>query len=160
MGSFGKSGNDPLAAAALCDPASGRSHIAASHGWFFRPGCQRDRCYLYHWLYGDYQNRKHDSECHVQTAVGLRAGRTWIFSCKRITGLEADLIPLRLKVGMVFQQFNLFPHLTAGENVMLAPRGVEKASRENVKELAKEMLDRVGLADKFNFYPDQLSGGQ
>ena len=61
---------------------------------------------------------------------------------------------------MVFQQFNLFPHLTAGENVMLAPRGVEKASRENVKELAKEMLDRVGLADKFNFYPDQLSGGQ
>lgn len=79
---------------------------------------------------------------------------------KRITGLTTDLIPLRLKVGMVFQQFNLFPHLTAGENVMLAPRVVKKASGEKVKKLAREMLERVGLADKFDVYPDQLSGGQ
>ena len=77
-----------------------------------------------------------------------------------ISGLKADLIPLRLKVGMVFQQFNLFPHLTAGENVMLAPRVVKKTDKSEVKNLAEEMLERVGLEDKFNAYPDQLSGGQ
>lgn len=79
---------------------------------------------------------------------------------KRISGINADLIPLRLKVGMVFQQFNLFPHLTAGENVMLAPKVVKKGVSKDVLRLAKEMLERVGLADKFNAYPDQLSGGQ
>ncbi|EGB14476.1 ABC transporter related protein [Pseudodesulfovibrio mercurii] len=79
---------------------------------------------------------------------------------ERMTGMEKDLRPLRLKVGMVFQQFNLFPHLTAGENVMLAPRQVKKAEAVEVRALAEEMLARVGLADKFNAYPDQLSGGQ
>lgn len=79
---------------------------------------------------------------------------------RRVSGLMAELIQLRLQVGMVFQQFNLFPHLTAGENVMLAPKVVKKESEDRVRQLAKEMLDRVGLADKFNSYPDQLSGGQ
>ena len=78
----------------------------------------------------------------------------------RVSGLENDLRPLRLKVGMVFQQFNLFPHLTAGENVMLAPRIVKSEPQEDVRALAAEMLARVGLADKFNAFPDQLSGGQ
>lgn len=79
---------------------------------------------------------------------------------QQLSGLKADLIPLRKKVGMVFQQFNLFPHLNAGENVMLAPQIVKKTSKREAKQLAEEMLERVGLADKFNSYPDQLSGGQ
>ena len=78
----------------------------------------------------------------------------------KMTGLEQDLRPLRLKVGMVFQQFNLFPHLTAGENIMLAPRQVKGVSKDEVRTLAEDMLGRVGLSDKFNSYPDQLSGGQ
>ena len=73
---------------------------------------------------------------------------------------EAHLKALRLKVGMIFQQFNLFPHLTAGRNVMLAPTLVKKAGSGATIELARRLLDRVGLADKFDAQPDQLSGGQ
>ncbi|CAB3712849.1 amino acid ABC transporter ATP-binding protein [Trinickia soli] len=73
---------------------------------------------------------------------------------------HADLRALRLKVGMVFQQYNLFPHLTAGENVMLAQTVVKKTSRHEARATAEAMLARVGLGDKFGAYPDQLSGGQ
>ena len=61
---------------------------------------------------------------------------------------------------MVFQQFNLFPHLTVGENVMLAPQVVKKTSKDEARALARQMLERVGLAEKFDSYPDRLSGGQ
>lgn len=73
---------------------------------------------------------------------------------------EGDLRALRQKVGMVFQQFNLFPHLSAGQNVMLAPQVVKKTSKKECADIAREMLTRVGLEQKFDAYPDQLSGGQ
>ncbi len=67
---------------------------------------------------------------------------------------------LRQKVGMIFQQFNLFPHLTVGRNVMLAPTVVKKTGKAEAEALAREMLERVGLGQKFDSYPGQLSGGQ
>lgn len=73
---------------------------------------------------------------------------------------KGDLRALRQKVGMVFQQFNLFPHLTAGQNVMLAPTVVKGMAKKAVEDIAREMMLKVGLSDKFDSFPDQLSGGQ
>ncbi len=67
---------------------------------------------------------------------------------------------LRQRVGMIFQSFNLFPHLSAGRNIMLAPGLVKKKSRAAAAEQARGLLARVGLADKFDAMPDRLSGGQ
>ena len=71
-----------------------------------------------------------------------------------------NLRALRKDVGIVFQSYNLFPHLRAGENVMLAPRIVKGTSRAEARTLAERVLDQVGLLDKFDAYPDTLSGGQ
>lgn len=73
---------------------------------------------------------------------------------------KADINRIRQNIGMVFQQFNLFPHLTAGENIMLAPVDRKKASKEEAEKKAKALLARVGLSDKFDEYPANLSGGQ
>ena len=67
---------------------------------------------------------------------------------------------LREKIGMVFQSFNLFPHLTVLENIILAPVPLKKMSKEEAKIKAKELLKKVGLEEKADFYPSSLSGGQ
>lgn len=73
---------------------------------------------------------------------------------------ESSLNSIRRRVGMLFQQFNLFPHLTVEENVALAPTMVSEASKEEVNELCCKLIGRVGLADKLDSYPSALSGGQ
>ncbi len=79
---------------------------------------------------------------------------------KDIADKKVDKNKIRAEVGMVFQHFNLFPHLTALENVMLGPVVVKKEPKEKVRELALELLDKVGIKEKANSYPSQLSGGQ
>ena len=73
---------------------------------------------------------------------------------------KATVRRMRQEIGMVFQSFNLFPHLTALENITLAPRRVRKMTREEAEEQAKALLERVGLSDKANEHPARLSGGQ
>jgi polar amino acid transport system ATP-binding protein len=73
---------------------------------------------------------------------------------------KIDLKSLRLDVGIVFQSYNLFPHLTIEENIMLAPRAAKRIAKSVARTLANESLDRVGLLDKAAAYPEQLSGGQ
>lgn len=73
---------------------------------------------------------------------------------------EANINKVREEVGMVFQRFNLFPHMTALENITLAPIQVRKMPKEEAGKLATELLVKVGLSDKANNYPEQLSGGQ
>jgi polar amino acid transport system ATP-binding protein len=73
---------------------------------------------------------------------------------------EKNISQQRASIGMVFQRFNLFPHLTAIENIMEAPLNVLKLSRENATAEAERLLQRVGLSEKRNSYPNQLSGGQ
>ncbi len=73
---------------------------------------------------------------------------------------ERDLARIRAETGMVFQMFNLFPHLTAAENVMLGLRKVRGKSRREAREIASHWLGRVGLGDKLDRLPSQLSGGQ
>jgi polar amino acid transport system ATP-binding protein len=72
----------------------------------------------------------------------------------------ASMRELRQRVGMIFQSFNLFPHLSVGRNVMLAPTLVKKKVRGEAETQARKLLERVGLAEKFDAMPEQLSGGQ
>ncbi len=73
---------------------------------------------------------------------------------------ELELRNLRLKVGMIFQQFNLFPHLSVGRNIMISPMIVKGVPEKDARALAMKNLEKVGLSEKFDSFPDQLSGGQ
>jgi len=83
-----------------------------------------------------------------------------IFEGVSITDKHNDINKLREKMGMVFQQFNLFPHMTVLQNITLAPIKVKKLTKEKAEEIAFGLLKRVGLEDKASSYPKQLSGGQ
>ena len=86
-------------------------------------------------------------------------GEIW-FEGKDITAKDCDINRIRRKMGMVFQHFNLFPHLTVKENITLAPTELKLMGKEEAGRKALELLARVGLADKAEAYPGQLSGGQ
>jgi len=79
---------------------------------------------------------------------------------RRIDRKKEDLSKVRAEVGMVFQHFNLFPHKTVLENIMEAPLIVKKEDKGKAKQLALALLDKVGLSDKADVYPNKLSGGQ
>ena len=88
------------------------------------------------------------------------SGEIW-FEGKEITRAKTkEVNALRQKMGMVFQHFNLFPHLTILDNITLAPVKLKKMSKDQAREKAVELLQRVGLSDKAMSYPNQLSGGQ
>lgn len=85
---------------------------------------------------------------------------TVCFEGTDITGPKVDINKVRQKIGMVFQQFNLFPNYSIKENIMLAPIKLGLMSKEEASKKADELLRRVGLSDKADSYPDMLSGGQ
>ena len=82
------------------------------------------------------------------------------FEGEEITGKKVNIDIHRQKMGMVFQQFNVFPHLTVEENITLAPKMLKKKTQAEASEMAKELLNRVGLIDKLYEMPGNLSGGQ
>ena len=86
-------------------------------------------------------------------------GKIW-FEDEEITNPKCDINRLRRKMGMVFQHFNLFPHLTVLQNITLAPVSLKLKSEEDARKSALALLERVGLSDKAEAYPGQLSGGQ
>jgi polar amino acid transport system ATP-binding protein len=99
----------------------------------------------------------------------LTGGRIWVDG--ELIGIEerngklhvrkdSDIARQRSRIGMVFQRFNLFPHMTALENVIEAPTKVKKIPKPKAEEEARQLLDMVGLADRERYYPAQLSGGQ
>ena len=83
-----------------------------------------------------------------------------LFEGTDMTDKSVDINHVREKIGMVFQQFNLFPNMTIKENIMLAPVKLHKMTKEEAEKKAMELLKRIGLSDKADAYPSQLSGGQ
>lgn len=83
-----------------------------------------------------------------------------IFEGTDITDKKVNIDEVRQRIGMVFQNFNLFPNMTVLDNITLAPMRLKKLSKEEANKKAEGLLDRVGLLDKKDSYPSQLSGGQ
>lgn len=83
-----------------------------------------------------------------------------LFEGTELTDKKVDINHVREKIGMVFQQFNLFPNMTIRQNIMLAPVKLKLMTQEEAAKKAEELLARIGLADKADAYPSQLSGGQ
>jgi polar amino acid transport system ATP-binding protein len=90
----------------------------------------------------------------------IDAGRIMLDNTLEVSAPHADLDAVRQRVGIVFQSFNLFPHLSVLDNVTLAPRKVRGTSRRESEDAARELLSRFGLGDKADSFPDRLSGGQ
>ncbi|MCL6663043.1 amino acid ABC transporter ATP-binding protein [Paenibacillus amylolyticus] len=90
---------------------------------------------------------------------GVTSGKVTIGGIE-VTSPKTDIDQLRTNVGMVFQQFNLFPHLTVLENIMLAPKHIKKLHKAENEKKSMELLSKVGLSQKRDAYPEQLSGGQ
>ncbi len=95
----------------------------------------------------------------VNLLEDVQAGRIWIEG-QEITGRGVNVDRVRRRIGIVFQAFNLFPHMSVLRNVTLAPRKVLRLSATEADKQAMELLQRFGLADKAHEYPDRLSGGQ
>ena len=88
------------------------------------------------------------------------SSRDIIIDSANLTDINTDINHVRQHIGMVFQHFNLFPHLSILENIVLAPTDLGRLSKDEAEKKALELLERVGLADKKDAYPDSLSGGQ
>ncbi len=93
-------------------------------------------------------------------ALEVASGGTIIVDDYEITNPQVDINRVRRNIGMVFQQFNLFPHMTALKNITLAPRALKLLNKEEAEERAFSLLKRVGLESKAHSYPHMLSGGQ
>ena len=89
----------------------------------------------------------------------ITAGNVFIDGIK-VNDPKTDINEIRKDVGMVFQQFNLFPHMKVIDNITISPRKIRKMDPADAEQLAHQLLKKVGLADKANAYPEQLSGGQ
>lgn len=95
----------------------------------------------------------------INLLESLEAGRI-VVQGDEITGRDVDIDVVRRRIGIVFQAYNLFPHMSVIDNITLAPRKVLKLSRDEAESRGDELLSRFGLADKRDQYPDRLSGGQ
>lgn len=89
----------------------------------------------------------------------IQSGGIW-FAGKRLSDKNVNWQEVRQQIGMVFQNYELFPHMTVMENILLGPMQVQNRQKEEVLQQVHELLDRVGLLDRKDFYPRQLSGGQ
>ncbi len=95
----------------------------------------------------------------INRLENVTSGEIWIEN-DLVTGPKANIRKIREETGMVFQSFNLFPHLTVLNNITLAPKIVKKISADEAEDKARALLKRVGLLDKEKAFPEQLSGGQ